>query len=94
MSSLLEEAYEQGGLTMERIAQISQLTAGALLKRKYFVWNAKLDRFMLSSAGEETRNKFHNTNIDRKDSTRDFGQWVIKYGGGKHGYNNQRSTAA
>lgn len=70
MHTLLHEAIEKGGLTLERVLQIRQGTSGAIFKRGYLAWDENAKRgegaFIPTPLGLASYELFTHAPIERK----------------------------
>jgi hypothetical protein len=70
MHTLLHEAIENGGLTLERVLAIKQSTNGAILRRGYLKWDAEAKRgagaFIPTELALAVHEQFTTASIERK----------------------------
>ena len=68
--ALIQEIDADGGMTLDRLLRVSQVTAGGTVRRGWFKWNQEKALFMLTKEGRFVLDAFYETNIDRKANNR------------------------
>lgn len=76
---LLHECVSEGGLTLERVLQISQTTSGSIVRRGFIRWDAGIERFTLTSAGLSLMEHFQHTDIGRFSIDRPLSTFILKH---------------
>ncbi len=65
--NLLRECQKSNGISLTRMLEISQTTAGSIFRRKLFNWSPSQQLFLLSVDGKDVLEQFSYTNVDRKN---------------------------
>jgi hypothetical protein len=78
---LLMEAKRSGGLTLERLLQLSQSTVGSMVRGTQtragcLAWNDGVKRFVLTAAGLTVIEHYSEFDIERRDRTRPLSKWI------------------
>lgn len=89
--SFLQEAQREGGLSLRRMIQISQTTAGSVTRRGFMAWDIKTENFTLTEEGLKVMEMFEHTDVDRQDWSRPLGKWVTR-SQQRRGLRNERIT--
>jgi hypothetical protein len=74
--SFLAEAIEANGLSLERMLEISQTTAGSVVRRGFFAWNRDVGRFELTAEGYEVMERFQHSEIGRQAQYLPFSRFI------------------
>jgi len=74
--SFLAEAMEKGGVTLERMLEVSQTTAGSVVRRGFLAWSRVHGRFEITAAGYETMEHFQHSDIGRAAMYRPFSKFI------------------
>lgn len=70
----LNEAISDGGLSLDRMLAMSQVTLGAVIKRRYLAWNGRV--FQVTPLGEQVRRQWDKTDIDRAGMYRPLSSYI------------------
>lgn len=74
--TLFVECVNKGGITLRRMLEISQTTAGSLVRREFFYWDGESDRFQLTGKGEKLMEMFGESEIGRKNFARPLSTFI------------------
>jgi hypothetical protein len=64
--TLMTEAVKQGGITLERMLQLRQTTAGSVIRRGYFRWDRNEEMFVLTPESLRIMQSFEDMDVTRK----------------------------
>lgn len=78
--TLLEEAAQKGGITLERMLQLRATTPGSFFRRGYLRWDNEARKgdgaFVLTPDGNTAREQFGAANIERKCAFRPLSSYI------------------
>lgn len=75
--SLLKECDSKGGLSLDRVLELSQTTSGSVVRRGFIAWSEQQDCFLLTSLGIQTLDFFENTDIGRNAIDRPLSSFIL-----------------
>lgn len=68
--TLMAEAIEHGGISLDRMLELKQGTSGSLIKRNYFSWDDSQEMFMPTPGALKIMESFVSMDLSRKTTYR------------------------
>lgn len=68
--SFLNQVLDAGGLSVTKMLNVSQGTAGSVVRRGFLVWEGVLNKFVLSPEGLAVMDAFRTTDVRRESAYR------------------------